>query len=286
MTDPAHFDVSYCINPWMRPDSWAADPDLRGRARRAFDQLKNLLVGAGADVETVPAVKGLPDLVFPANAAVVLDGRVLVAHFMYPERQGEETIFAKSFESLAARGLVSEVRTLPKGVLQEGAGDAIWDRDRQFFWTGFGQRSNRASVDVIAETFEKKVVPLELATPRFYHLDTCFCPLEGGKVLYYPQAFTPDARAMIEAHVAQRDRILATDADAAAFCVNAVNIGKRIIMAKAPETLKARLEQAGFTVDEVDLSPFILSGGGAYCMTLRLDRMSRHAVARTPVPAE
>jgi N-dimethylarginine dimethylaminohydrolase len=286
MTDPGHYDVSYSINPWMRPDSWAADPDLGGRAQRASTELREALVSAGADVEIVPPAKGLPDLVFPANAAVVLDGRALLARFMHPERQGEETIFAECFESLAARGLIDEIHTLPEDLLHEGAGDAIWDRDRHFFWAGFGQRSDRSSIDVIEDVFEQHAVPLELASPRFYHLDTCFCPLEGGRVLYYPAAFTRDALATIEACIAPKDRIIATDADAAAFCVNAVNIGERIIMAKAPKSLKSKLEQRGYIVDEVDLSPFILSGGGAYCMTLRLDRTTKRAAVRTPVPAE
>jgi N-dimethylarginine dimethylaminohydrolase len=33
------------------------------------------------------------------------------------------------------------------------------------------------------------VLPLELVNPRFYHLDTCFCPLAPGEALYYPDAF-------------------------------------------------------------------------------------------------
>jgi N-dimethylarginine dimethylaminohydrolase len=285
MTDPAHYDVSYSINPWMQPASWAANPHSGQRARRASAELKAMLAASGADVEMVPATKGVPDLVFPANAAVVLDRTVLLARFMHPERQGEEAVFAKSFADLAARGLVDEVITLPDGVLQEGAGDCIWDRDRHFFWVGFGQRSDKASIGAIEETFGERVVSLALATPRFYHLDTCFCPLEGGKVLYYPPAFTAEALATIEAHVAPKDRIIATDEEAAAFCVNAVNIGKRIVMAKAPQSLKTRLEKAGYAVSEVDLAPFILSGGGAYCMTLRLDRTSARVAARAPIAA-
>ncbi|HVZ28111.1 MAG TPA: hypothetical protein VG798_05595, partial [Rhizomicrobium sp.] len=113
-----------------------------------------------------------------------------------------------------------------------------------------------------------------LATDRFYHLDTCFCPLSGGKLLYYPPAFTAEALAAIRAHVGREDRIEATEEDAAAFCVNAVNLGRQIVMAKAPTRLKERLNDLGYTVTEVDLAPFILSGGGAYCMTLRLDRES------------
>jgi len=121
-------------------------------------------------------------------------------------------------------------------------------------------------------------VSLELATPQFYHLDTCFCPLSGGEVLYYPPAFTEEALTAIRRHVAPENRIEAEAADAAAFSVNAVNIGRTVIMADPPEALRWRLESRGYRVTALDLSPFILSGGGAYCMTLRLDRTSLAAL--------
>jgi len=282
MTDARHFGVAYQINPWMRPDTWQANRSgLKAAAMTSAAALRAVLERIGAKVETVRAAENLPDLVFPANAAVALDGRVLVARFRHPERQGEEKIFRAAFLDLKSRGLINEVVDLPEGVLQEGAGDCIWDEHRGFFWGGHGQRSTANSLPVIADTFGHPVVGLELAIDRFYHLDTCFCPLTGGKLLYHPPAFTPEALATIHAHVRPEDRIEATNEDAAAFCVNAVNIGRHIVMAKAPMELKKRLNALGYIVTEVDLSPFILSGGGAYCMTLRLNRESGlHAVIR------
>jgi N-dimethylarginine dimethylaminohydrolase len=273
MTDPRAFEVSYRINPWMRPEAW--DAGRTAQAGAASAALRAALVAAGAHVETLEAVRGLPDLVFPANAAVVLDGKVLLAAFRHPERQGEEAVFLTAFEALRRRGVVRELCRLPDGVFQEGAGDAIWDAGRGLFWAGFGPRSSRASIGALEHTFGREVVALELASDRFYHLDTCFCPLAAGEVLYYPPAFTDEALATIRARVPARLRIEAADADAAAFCVNAVNIGERIVMACAPARLKTRLAARGYAVTEVGLDPFILSGGAAYCMTLRLDRTSQ-----------
>jgi len=275
MIDAGHYGVHYQINPWMQPNAWSTDPAARMLALKASEDLYAALLAAGATVERNPGVAGLPDLVFPANAAIVLDGKVLLARFRYPERQGEEAVFRAAFQDLKARGLVDEVVELPDDVLQEGAGDAIWDRDRGVFWVGHGQRSTDTSIAAIETVFGQAVVSLELASDRFYHLDTCFCPLRGGKLLYYPPAFTPAALAAIHAHVRPQDRIVASDEDAAAFCVNAVNIGRHIIMANPPAGLRARLESLGFQVTGIDLAPFILSGGGAYCMTLRLDRRSK-----------
>jgi N-dimethylarginine dimethylaminohydrolase len=276
MTDPGFFDVCYQINPWMRPDAWRTDPNAcLAKAKAASGELKHALEGLGCEVETIGAVQGLPDLVFPANGAIVLDGKALMARFRHPERQGEEAIFREVFCRLKRRGLISEIVDFPEGVFQEGAGDCIWDADRGFFWAGYGPRSSKAALRVIEKTFGQAVVGLELATDRFYHLDTCFCPLAGGKVLYFPEAFTPQALATIRARIPQSQRIEATAEEAQAFCVNAVNLGAKLVMAKAPESLRAKLQAAGYAPTEIDLSPFMLSGGAAYCMTLRLDRKSR-----------
>jgi N-dimethylarginine dimethylaminohydrolase len=276
MTDPGHYDVCYQINPWMQPKAWKAKGAAAclNEAKTASSALKAALVAAGARVETVGAVKDLPDLVFPANAAVVLDGRVLLARFRHPERQGEEAIFREVFCRLKKRGLVQDIVDLPEGLFHEGAGDCIWDKDRKLFWAGYGPRSSRGSLAIIQGVFGQEVVPLELASDRFYHLDTCFCPLAGGKVLYFPEAFTPKGLAEIRARVPERQRIEATAEEAAAFCVNAVNIDAKVIMARAPDSLKKKLRARGYTVVEIGLDPFILSGGAAYCMTLRLDRTS------------
>jgi len=272
MTDPGCFDVSYRINPWMDPKGWT--PAHAAAACAGSAALRAALIASGAHVETIEAVKGLPDLVFPANAAVVLDGKVLLARFRHPERQGEEPVFRSVFQRLKTRGLVHEIVDLPDGLFHEGAGDAIWDADRRFFWCGYGPRSSQGAIPFIRKTFGHETVALELATEQFYHLDTCFCPLAGGKVLYYPAAFTPQSRATILARVPEHQRIEATAEEAAAFCVNAVNLDSKVIMARAPDSLKAKLRARGYTLAEVNLDPFILSGGASYCMTLRLDRAS------------
>jgi N-dimethylarginine dimethylaminohydrolase len=280
MTDPGAYEVRYEINPWMRPDAWSQDPQggLR-RAKAASLALREALEAEGAQVAMIPPVAGQPDLVFPANAAVVLDRKALLARFRHPERQGEEAPFRAAFEALQHRGVIDRIVEFPAGLFQEGAGDAIWDDGRQHFWAGWGPRSDRAAGAVIAAVFGQRVVSLELATPQFYHLDTCFCPLSGGEVIYYPAAFTDEARATIRRHVAPEQRIEAEAADAAAFCVNAVNLGRTIVMARPPETLRRRLEARGYRVVGLDLAPFMLSGGAAYCMTLRLDRTSAPAHA-------
>ena len=288
LVDPSHFEVAYVINPWMKPAAWQADPKGHYRAaQEAFAALHEALSGAGAEVRVVQGAAGLPDMVFPANAAVVLDRRAIVARFRCLERRGEEPLFLKALQSFKARGLLDEVAQYPQGCFQEGAGDAIWDDTRQLFWAGHGQRSLRESLKVTEEFFNLPVVPLELVSPRFYHLDTCFLALSGGEIVFYPPAFSDDGKATMRSIVGKENLIEASDEDAQGFCVNAVNFGREIVMAQPKDGLRARLAERGYHVTGVNLDPFILSGGGAYCMTLRLNRECAAAkVVREAAAAE
>jgi N-dimethylarginine dimethylaminohydrolase len=272
MTDPEHFDVRYAINPWMKPDTWRLDSSGHRRSSRvAWESLRSALAEAGASVEVVAGASGWPDMVFPANAAVVLDGRALLARFRHVERQGEEIQFRSAFGRLQRQGFFHEVAELPAGLVHEGAGDSIWDGTRQLFWTGFGPRSDEGAAEAIACFFGRTTVTLELVSAHFYHLDTCFCPLSGGEVLWFPPAFSQKASHRIRELVAHELLIEASPQEATALCVNAISLGRTIVMAGAPSRLTAILAERGYTVKEIDLSPFILSGGGAFCLTLRLD---------------
>jgi N-dimethylarginine dimethylaminohydrolase len=281
LTEPAHFEVSYTINPWMRPYAWAKDPvGHLAAARRSFRSFAAALTVAGARLEIMPGVAGLPDMVFPANAAVVLDRLALLARFRHPERRGEEQHFQAYFHILMERGFIlDEVAQLPPNCFQEGAGDCIWDAARGRFWAGYGQRSTLQAAAEVSAFFGRETTALELVSPRFYHLDVCFCPLSGGEVFYYPPAFSAASLAKIRDVVAPEDLIDATDEDAARFNINAINIDDRLVMANASPDLVARLAERGYRVSEVDLLPFIMSGGGAYCMALRLDNRSAEATA-------
>ncbi len=275
MVEPTYYNVSYAINPWMAPDRWKQDPaGLYAQAQAASAALRAALEAAGAVVEMVPGTPGLPDMVFPANAAVVLNGRALLSRFQHVERRGEEARFLAIFEGLRARGLLDEVAQLPEGCFQEGAGDCIWDATRGHFWAGWGPRSSRAAVDALATFFGHGVVPLQLVSDRCYHLDVGFCPLGGGHIFYLPAALTPEALETLRARVAPEWLIEATEEDLRHFNVNAVCLGHTVVMSQSTPRLRATLQSRGYHLVEVDLGPFMLSGGGAFCMTLNLSQQS------------
>jgi N-dimethylarginine dimethylaminohydrolase len=279
MCRPEHFAVSYAINPWMDPQSWARDERARLTAGREWRALQCTLLDLGAAVELVPAAAGLPDLVFTANAGIVLDRRLLLARFRHRERSREEPHFEAAFRALQARGLIDTIGQLPSGLVLEGAGDCVFDKTRDLFWMGYGPRSDAAARHVVADTFDHDIVALELADQRFYHMDTALCPLDGGEVMYLPTAFTRSGRAEICARVAREDRIELSPEDGNRFAANAVCLGKTIVMSSASDYLRADLKARGYRTVQTPLPSFLRSGGSAFCLTLRLDRTSASAVA-------
>jgi len=276
MSAPDHFEVSYRINPWMDPVQWKSSAEeLRRQADRGWFALKQMYERLGADVKIQPAQAGLPDLVFTANSALVLDRTALLARFRHPERRMELGHNRAFFESLRSRGWIDSIVETPDDLYFEGAGDAIWDASRKLIWTGWGQRTSLPMAGVIARMFSVPTVPLELVDPRFYHLDTCLCVLSGGEVLYYPAAFSTQSRDTIRDLVGKDRLIEAGAADAEHLAVNSVCLSDQIVMCYASDTLRDLLTQRGYEVHVVPLESFNRSGGSAYCLTLRLDLSSR-----------
>ncbi len=188
---PDYFRINYEINPWMRRTN-AVDS---ARAMSQWHALMDVLSqDVGAGIEQMPSLEGLPDMVFTANAGVVVGRRALVSRFRYPERQREEIHFERWFREQGY-----EVLTLDKTLYFEGAGDLLGFPDTWF--GGYRQRSDIRAFPKVGDLFEREIIPLELIDARFYHLDTCFCPLSGGELLYFPPAFDAYGQAAIAQRV-------------------------------------------------------------------------------------
>jgi lysine-ketoglutarate reductase/saccharopine dehydrogenase-like protein (TIGR00300 family) len=269
MCSPDHYEVDYVINPWMEGNVHKSSHD------RAVEQWRKLhhIVKDHALVELVPPQKGWPDMVFTANAGLVLGNTVVLSHFYHKERQGEEPYFKTWFE---AQGFT--VHELPKGLPFEGAGDALFDREGRWLWAGYGFRSELDSHPAIAKWLDIEVISLHLVDQRFYHLDTCFCPLDDGYLLYYPPAFDAYSNRLISLRVPEEKRIAVSDADADQFACNAVNLDRVIILNQASDDLKQRLNSLGFQVIETPLTEFLKAGGAAKCLTLRITEPVREDV--------
>jgi N-dimethylarginine dimethylaminohydrolase len=258
---PDYFSIDYEINPWMRRKN-EVDP---GPARDQWQGLVRVLEQeAGAILERLDPVPGLPDLVFTANAGVAQGRRVVVSRFRHPERQREEIHFETWFR---AQGY--DVVLLERGLFFEGAGDLLGFPDTWF--GGYRQRSDIRAYPVLGDIFQREIIPLELIDSRFYHLDTCFCPLSGGELLYYPPAFDRYAQAAIGERVPSTNHLVVPESDALKFACNAVCVGKHVVLPTGCDATERLLRERGYLPHPTLLDEFLKSGGSAKCLTLALD---------------
>jgi N-dimethylarginine dimethylaminohydrolase len=261
MCPPKLYDVNYVINPWMAGNVHASS---RARAAEQWQRLFEA-VSKVAEVKLVEPQPGSPDMVFTANAGLEREGIVALSSFFHPERQGEEHHFRDWF-----RGAGYDVLEIPRDTPFEGEGDALFSADGTRLWVGHGPRTSQSSHGYLREAWGVEVTPLHLIDPRFYHLDTCFAPLEGDYVMYYPEAFDAATIRRIEAFYPAAKRIVVTEADAIRFACNAVNVGRTIILNEISNELRDELRAKGFEVVQVALSEFLKAGGAAKCLVMKL----------------
>ncbi len=255
---PEHFSVLYEINPWMHKEV----PIDADRARAQWDGLVDVLRRAGAEVDVISPVPGLPDMVFTANGGVVSGKRLMESRFRHPERTGEAALFSAWFRS---RGF--EIAQVPPGLHLEGAGDALPFGDRML--GGYRSRSDIGAHAALSSAFGVEVLPIELVDPRFYHLDLTFCPLDDRRAMIVPGAWDRYGREVVARLVPEP--VVLDDDEAAAFCANSVLVGTTLIMPSCTKRLRRRLESFGLDVVVVDVGEFLRAGGGVRCLTLALD---------------
>jgi N-dimethylarginine dimethylaminohydrolase len=258
MCPPTYYGIEYEINPWM---SRARQAD-RALAQDQWTRLTDLLAACGAKISLLDPIKGLPGLVFTANAAMVYRDKAVLANFRHPERQAEERYFATW---LGSAGF--DILNLPDAMNFEGAGDALFCGETLF--AGYRMRSDARGHQRIGEMLGCHVIPLELVDAYYYHLDTCFCPLSPGNAIYFPAAFDDYGRRVLQEYVPEL--IAVEPGEAQRFACNAVVVGQHVITNTGCPNLHAQLRSHGFETHETPLDEFVKAGGSAKCLTLRLD---------------
>lgn len=258
MCPPDHYGIEYEINPWMNTEV-GSDP-VESLAQ--WTTLRKTLIDLGAQVETMGPVPGLPDLVFTANAGLIYEDLFLSSRFRHGVRQGETPHFETWFREHGFR-----VESLPVGQNFEGAGDALFCGETLF--AGYRFRSDARSHLWLGDRLGVEVLPLELVDPRYYHLDTCFCPLADGEAIFFPGAFDEYGRSVLADRIP--NLIAVEPEEAVSFSCNAVVIGRSVVLNDASPRLARALVDAGYRVFPIRLTEFIKAGGSAKCLTLRLD---------------
>ena len=268
MCPPTYFDVRYSINPWMEPDK----PTDAALAVVQWERLRDQLRELGHRVDVVPPLPDLPDMVFAANAATVVNGRVLATRFRYPQRSKETSAYLAWFR--AAGYPVWEGR-----FVNEGEGDFLVTGERILAGTGF--RTDQRAHAEAATHLDQPVVTLTLVDPYFYHLDTALAVLDHEEIMYYPGAFSRDSQVVLRQ--LYPTAIQATRADAEVFGLNAISDGRHVLLPQQATGLAETLRRAGFAPIGIDLSELLKAGGGAKCCVLELrDRILNDPARREP----
>jgi N-dimethylarginine dimethylaminohydrolase len=255
MTAPSFFTVEYTINPWMDTTT-PVDTCL---AVRQWDELLSTYRVLGHTVDLVEPVAGLPDMVYAANGALVVDDTAVIARFAHPQRAGEAVAYA---EWMADHGF----ETRYTHHTNEGQGDFLVVGSMTL--AGYGFRTDRRAHDEVANILRRPVVGLELVDPRFYHLDTALAVLDDTTIAYYPPAFSDAARARLQDLFPHAIEV--ASADAYVLGLNAVSDGLHVVLPSAATGFARQLADAGFEPVPVDLSELLKGGGSVKCCTLEV----------------
>lgn len=256
MCRPTYFDVRYSINPWMDP----ARPTSADTGLAQWKWLHDLFADLGHRVELIEPVPDLPDMVFAANGALAVDGRVLVARFRHEYRDGESQPYLDWFRQ---RGWADVRQALS---VNEGEGDFLLAGGEILAGSGF--RSETSAHEEVGEFFGRPVVSLELVDPRYYHLDTALAVLDDNEIMYHPQAFSPASRAVLAGKFP--DAIHAAAADAEVFGLNAVSDGLHVVLPRQATRLAGELADRGYEPIGVEMTELLKAGGSVKCCTLEL----------------
>ncbi|WP_084754213.1 dimethylargininase [Pseudonocardia thermophila] len=255
MCPPTYFDVTYTINPWMDPTV----PVDKERAMAQWSALRDTYLQLGHRVDLLEPLPGLPDMVFAANGATVVGGRVLGARFRHPQRAAEAEAHLAWFRAAGFTVVEAEY-------VNEGEGDLLVVGDVVLAGSGF--RTDPAAHREASIVLGRPVISLELVDPRFYHLDTAIAVLDDTTIAWLPAAFSPASQEIVRR--SYPDAIEASPADAEVLGLNAVSDGRHVVLPAAATGLAEQIAERGFVPVPVDLSELLKAGGGAKCCTLEV----------------
>nr|WP_200212417.1 dimethylargininase [Micromonospora veneta] len=259
MCSPEHFAVEYAINPWMDVTA-PVDAEL---AVKQWDRLRETLVGLGHEVHLLTPEAGLPDMVFAANGAFMVDGTVYGAQFKHEQRAAEAAVHRAFYES---RGW----RFIAPSETNEGEGDFAYlpEAHGGLVLAGHGFRTELPAHAEAQEALGRPVVSLHLIDPRFYHLDVALASIDDENIVYYPGAFSAASQKVLAQLFP--DAVVADDEDALAFGLNLVSDGANVVLNSESTRLAGKLKAAGYTPVPVELAELKKGGGSVKCCIAEL----------------
>ncbi|WP_368051289.1 dimethylargininase [Micromonospora sp. C28SCA-DRY-2] len=259
MCSPEHFAVEYAINPWMDVTT-PVDPEL---AVKQWDRLRETLVGLGHEVHLLSPEPGLPDMVYAANGAFVVDGTVYGAQFKHEQRTAEAAAHRAFYES-------NGWRFIAPSETNEGEGDFAYlpEAHGGLILAGHGFRTELPAHAEAQEALGRPVVSLRLVDPRFYHLDVALASIDDTNIVYFPGAFSAASQRVLAQLFP--DAVVADDEDAMTFGLNLVSDGANVVLNSEATRLAGKLKAAGYNPVPVELAELKKGGGSVKCCIAEL----------------
>ncbi len=225
-------------------------------------------------VYEMKGAEGMEDMVFTANQSFpwMLNGEkvVVVSKMRHARREREVPHFREFYEKIGYK-----ILELKDSVHFEGMGDLIPHYGKNLLYGGYGHRTDPGAYEQISKMLKVPVVLLKLEDERFYHLDTCFLPVDENTVLLTPAAFRKsDLQGLKKLF---KNVVEIPDHEAAEFfALNAHLVNDRkskkkvAVIQKGTKVMKEQLNKLGFQITEIDTSEYIKSGGSCFCMKMML----------------
>jgi arginine dihydrolase len=260
MCSPDHFTVQYAINPWM-DTTVSVDAAL---ALQQWEMLRATLAGLGHTVHVLNPVPGLPDMVYAANGAFSVDGKVYGARFKHPQRAAEADVHQVFYSSSGGWSFANPMH------INEGEGDFAYLPEAYggLVLAGYGFRTDPAAHAEAQELFGRPVISLKLVDPAFYHLDTALAALDDRHIAYYPEAFSASSQRVLAQLFP--DAVIADRHDAEAFGLNLVSDGRHVVLNTEAVAMGDKVRAAGYLPVHVELTELKRGGGSVKCAVAEL----------------
>ncbi len=237
--------------------------------RTAYESLQEK--GVLADVSWLQGAEGCEDMVFCANQSFPWKKQngekvVVMSKMRHPSRQHEVQYFEQFFKSRGFRPVHFEA-----DVTFEGMGDVIPHPHRSLLYGGYGHRTMPSAYFELSDMLDTPVIALELVSPKFYHLDTCFVPLSETSVMLCREAFSNEGLELIGQMFETVYSVPETEAESL-FSLNAhvlhLQDRKIALLQQGSKHTADILRKEGFEMLELDTSEFMKSGGSVFCMKI------------------
>ncbi|MBC8045272.1 MAG: hypothetical protein H7Y00_00605 [Fimbriimonadaceae bacterium] len=271
---PEYFEVKEGNNVYMQNNIGRVNKE---KAKEQWNHLHTLYLQLKSaeiieDVFVVDGAEDFEDMVFCANQSfpwTTWGGEkiVVMSNMKHESRQNEVVYFEDFYKDHGYK-----IFNIQSRYHFEGMGDMVPHPAKRLLYGGYGLRTDKQVYDEISRMLDTPILLLELINENFYHLDTCFLPLNANEVIIAPGAFSDESLVIIKKMFEAVYEIPFHEATDGFACNAHIVYGHKsksaaIIQKNNPVTLNI-LQQNSFKVLETDTSEFIKSGGSVFCMKM------------------